>query len=269
MTTRTRTKTKMDVNLESLEARESPTVGIAGAWQAALAQSQAHSLRGAGFQSVQRALPLARPGSTFRGPAFHPGVTVNASGGANRAPFNPMLARAQARNAAMHTATPTLRAGMFNRGQLQPSQAVPRSMRAPTSFSPPSAPSTPMTPPNSPDINPAADAETPTQPLPPNVSGTLNALYQEFSKSGTIPVSDGPGSIVIDGSNVGVSVHGNGQGSFSDFVSTLQNLGMEINASSDVTWTITGMLPIDQLPTAAQTPQTLSITPMYKPITAR
>ena len=126
-----------------------------------------------------------------------------------------------------------------------------------------------MTPPQAPNVTPTADAGTTTQPLPPNVSGILNTLYQGYKGGSTIPVTTpGASLIVIDGSNVGVNVHGNGQGSFSDLVSTLQNLGMEITATSDVTWTISGLLPINQLPTAAQTPQTLSITPMYKPMTS-
>jgi hypothetical protein len=102
--------------------------------------------------------------------------------------------------------------------------------------------------------------------LPPNVGGVLSTLYQDYQRSTTVPVSDAPGAIVTSGDNVGVSVHGNGQGSFSNLVSTLQNLGMQISATDDVTWTVTGMLPISQLPAAAQTPQTLSITPLYKPI---
>jgi len=113
-----------------------------------------------------------------------------------------------------------------------------------------------------------SNAGTAEQNLPPNVSGILNVVYQNFLKNSNQPIDTGPGSIQIDGSNVGVNVHGNGQGDFSNFVSTLQNLGMEITSTSSVTWTVSGMLPIGQLLTAAQTPQTLSITPRFSPMTS-
>jgi len=256
MTTRTRTNKKLNVRLESLEAREAPTVGLAGAWQAALAQAQSHSLRGAGSQGVQQALHVARPGATFQASAAHIGVASNSGGGASRAPANSMFTLMQSRRAALSTVP-------VNRVQSQPAFAARAFMRAPAIASPPPTRVTPMPQSNSPTPN----AGTPAQSLPANVSGALNAIYQASQGSTTVPVSAGPGSVVTDGTNVGVAVHGNGQGTFSSFVSTLQNLGMKINATSDVTWTITGMLPIKQLPAAAQTPQTLSITPMYRPAT--
>jgi len=267
MTTRTRTNKKMNLRLENLESREAPTVGLAGAWQAAMAQAMSHSLRGSGFQGGQQALQLARPGSTFQSSSGHMGVSVNASGGASRAPMNPTLALGQSRQA-----TPVFRTGTVNRVQSQPAFAGRSFMRAPATNSPPSAPSTPMTPPNSPNnntTNTTSDAGTPAQSLPANISGALKTIYQQFQGSSTVPVTDGPGTVVTDGTNVGVSVHGNGQGSFSNYVSTLRNLGMQISATNDVTWTIAGMLPIKELPTAAQAPQTLSITPMYRPVTFR
>lgn len=266
MTIRTRTNKKTNVHLESLESREAPTVGLAGAWQAALAQAQGHSLRGGGLQIVQRALPVARPGLTFQGAAVHSNGTLAASGGASRAPINPTLALAQARRAAMNTVTPSLGAATFNRVSIQSALAARRSMRLSSTVSPPTTPVTPMTTPNSPNNATHANAGTTTPSLPANVAGPLNAIYQEFQKGTTVPVSDAPGSIVTDGTNVGVSVHGNGQGSFSDLVTTLQNLGMKISATDDVTWTVTGMLPIKQLAVAAQTPQTLSITPLFRPV---
>jgi len=260
MTTRIRTNKKMNAHLESLETREAPTVGLAGAWQAALAQAQSHSLRGAGVQGVQRSLSIPRPGSTFQAPAVHFGVVANSSGAASQSPIHPMSTLMQSRRAAVNTA-------MFNRAHVQPALAARPLMRTPTIVSPPTTRATPMTPSNSPNVNANADAGTPAQSLPANVDGALNAIYQAYKGSSTIPVTDAPGLVVTDGTNVGVSVHGNGQGSFSDLVSTLQNLGMKISATDDVTWTVAGMLPISQLPTAAQTPQTLSITAMYKPIT--
>jgi hypothetical protein len=268
MTTRTRTDKKMHFRLENLEAREAPTVGIAGAWQAALAEANAQTLRGSGFQGMQHTLQISRPGSTFQGPAFHSSFAVNANGGASRAPINRMFIQTQIRRAPMSTATPNSRAAMFNRVHLQSASAARPFMGIPSAATP-TMRGTPVTPSATPNNDSTSDAGTPVQSLPPNVTGSLNAIYQEYKRSTTVPVSNAPGSIVVQGSNVGVSVHGNGQGSFATFVSTLQNLGMQINASSDVTWTVAGMLPIDQLPAAAQTPQTRSITPMYKPVTFR
>ena len=51
-------------------------------------------------------------------------------------------------------------------------------------------------------------------------------------------------------------------------VSTLQGLGMQVTATDSVTQTVEGMLPIDQLPTSAQEPQTLSVTPSFRPVLA-
>ena len=109
--------------------------------------------------------------------------------------------------------------------------------------------------------------------LPANAGNILNAIYQEYQKykqdggTGTFTSSWSP-FVVIQGSDVRVDVHGNGSGDFGSLVSTLQNLGMQVTATDSVTQTVEGMLPIDQLPTVAQEPQTLSVTPSFRPVLA-
>ena len=140
MTTRARTNKKMNVHPESLEAREAPTVGLAGAWQAALAQAQ--SVSHSGFHPrMRQLLLLSRPGSTSQSPAGSPGDASNANGGVSQARTNPMLALIQARQArlaAIQTARP-----MSNRPLLQAAFARRGLMRSPLPASPPNAPTAP------------------------------------------------------------------------------------------------------------------------------
>jgi len=70
--------------------------------------------------------------------------------------------------------------------------------------------------------------------------------------------------IQIQGTSVGIQVHGNGTGDFNALVSSLESMGMQITATDAVTQTVAGMLPIADLPAAVQTPQTLSVTAQYQ-----
>jgi len=275
MTTQRRMNRKANLHLESLEQREAPTVGISGAWQAALAQAQNMGPRALPFPGVQRELPMARPGVSyqFRGPVAISFGGWNGNGFSPRSMMNGPLVLAQARRAAIMPSVPAVPNGTLNHGVPNTPWAIRSALRAPVTIPGSSLP-TPMTPSDpTPSPTPSAgDGGTTsdgsggaTQSLPPNVSGVLNGLYQSFSNNSTLPTYSGPGSLQIVGSNVGVYIHGNGQGDFSGFVSTLQNLGMEISSTNAVTWTVSGMLPISQLPTAAQTPQTVSITPRTNP----
>jgi hypothetical protein len=104
--------------------------------------------------------------------------------------------------------------------------------------------------------------------LPPNVDSNLNKIYQEYESSGGSGDFTSPEArfIKIQGSNVGVDIHGNGSTDFATLVAELQGLGMQISASDATTQTVEGMLPIAQLPSAATEAGTLSITPQYLPI---
>jgi hypothetical protein len=260
MTTRTRTNRtsrKLNIDLESLESREVLTASYSGALQAALSQSQGLGPHANRFAAVQHALPLARPGAPLQGSAASlagnsiPGVAPAAMMTNRRAAlFAQMQTRRAALAAARAEATPRPWAA---RAALRIQAAAPTTPPGPTAS--PTTPTTPMT---------NDDTGSTAENLPANISGALKTVYQDF-KNGKVPVSGAPGSVRVDGSNVGVSVHGNGQGDFSAFVGTLQTLGMEVSATDAVTWTVEGMLPIDQLPAAAQTPQTMSITPSSVP----
>jgi hypothetical protein len=89
-------------------------------------------------------------------------------------------------------------------------------------------------------------------------------IYQEFEAAGGKDTftSVYDGIVQIQGSNVGVQVHGNG-GDFNTLISDMEKLGLQINATDAKTQSIFGMLPITALPQAAQDPLTLSITPSY------
>jgi hypothetical protein len=250
----------MNAQLESLESRQVLSTSYSGALQAALSQGMGpHANR---FAAVQHALPLARPGTHLRGAAV---ISLDGASNPQNAPASVLpnrraafFAQMQARRAALAAA----RAG----GMARPWAARPAlRFQAPAPTTPVGSPTNPTTP-TTPMTN-NEDSGSDTQSLPANVSGVLNTIYQNYQKDSTLPAGNAPGSVRIEGSNVGVSIHGNGQGDFSAFVGTLQNLGMEISATDSVSWTVDGMLPIDQLLTAAQTPQTRSITPSYVPFT--
>jgi hypothetical protein len=117
--------------------------------------------------------------------------------------------------------------------------------------------------------NPTAQgggSDKPTAPLPANVSQQLQTIYQEFEAAGgqgSFP-SLYRGIIEIDGSSVGVMIHGNG-GNFNTLVSDMEKLGLQVNAQDATTQTVSGLLPIGALPQAANDPQTLSVTPIFLP----
>jgi hypothetical protein len=131
----------------------------------------------------------------------------------------------------------------------------------------PVAPVTPFSPPTAPT---GTSTNLPSS-LPANAGDVLNTIYQEYQTfktsggTGTFTSSSSP-YVVIQGSDVRVDVHGNGSGDFGTLVAALQGLGMHITAADTVTQTVEGMVPIDQLPTVAQEPQTLSVSPSYRMI---
>jgi hypothetical protein len=111
---------------------------------------------------------------------------------------------------------------------------------------------------------------TSTGTLPANVSQPLQTLYQEYQTflsaggNGTFTSSQA-NLIVINGTKVGVEAHSSG-GDFNAFVAALKSDGVQILASDATYGIVEGMMPIAQLPTIAVRPQTLSVTPMYKPM---
>jgi hypothetical protein len=114
--------------------------------------------------------------------------------------------------------------------------------------------------------HPGGRSARPTAPLPANVSQQLQAIYQEFEAAGaqgSFP-SSYRGVIEIDGSSVGVMIHGNG-GDFNTLVGDMERLGLHVNAQDATTQTVSGLLPIGALPQAANDPLTLSVTPIFLP----
>jgi hypothetical protein len=123
---------------------------------------------------------------------------------------------------------------------------------------------------NHPNAAPRPTIPTSPGPLPANVGQGLQTIYQEYqtfqSAGGTGTFTSSQANlIVINGTNVGVEAHSNG-GDFNAFVAALKSDGLQILASDATYGIVEGMLPITELPTIAVLPQTLSITPMYKPM---
>ena len=105
--------------------------------------------------------------------------------------------------------------------------------------------------------------------LPANVSNQLQSLYTQYESyessggSGTFSPT-GITDVVISGTNVGILVKDNNTGDFNTLNTELQTDGMQILDSDATYGLIDGMLPIAQLPTIAQLPQTVSVTPMIE-----
>ena len=96
---------------------------------------------------------------------------------------------------------------------------------------------------------------------------TQYEAYESAGGSGTFSPT-GVGLLVINGTDVGIEVKDNNTADFSSLTSELQSEGMQILDSSPTYGLIEGMLPIGQLPNAAELSPTLSITPMTNPIPA-
>jgi hypothetical protein len=107
--------------------------------------------------------------------------------------------------------------------------------------------------------------------LPANVSVQLQSLYTQYETyessggSGTFSPT-GTNLLVIDGTNVGIQVNDTNTGNLNTLITELESDGMQVLDSSSTYGIVEGMLPIGQLPIAAQLSQALSITPMLNPI---
>jgi hypothetical protein len=140
---------------------------------------------------------------------------------------------------------------------------VAGALPAPTTTTPPIT----ITPSPTPTVT---TSSTSPASLPANADKNLNTIYQQYLQfvnsggSGTFS-SSLSNLIQIQGTNVGVEVHGKGTGDFNALVSSLESMGMQISATDAVTQTVVGMLPIADLPAAAHGQQTLSVTPQYLP----
>jgi hypothetical protein len=89
----------------------------------------------------------------------------------------------------------------------------------------------------------------------------LATLYDAFAKDGSVDPTLSH-VLVISGKNVGINVVST-PGQFPALVSELTTLGMQIQASSANYDLVSGLVPIGQLLTVAQLPQTLSMSPIH------
>ena len=81
-------------------------------------------------------------------------------------------------------------------------------------------------------------------------------------EGGATFTSSEAGVVKIVGTSVGVDVHSSG-GSFTNLVSAMTALGMQVQAQNATYGIVEGLLPIGELLAAAQNSQTLSLTPEY------
>jgi hypothetical protein len=255
MTHPRRTSTRTTLQLETLDDRIAPAhLGAAGAWHAAIAHHRAalHSHAAAAVHA-----------STLHG---HQAARTHLS-----------ASPTHALHRATHAIRPALTGGhgvlRTRHGSDASAAAAPASTPVtPLVANPPTQSPAPVAP-VSPAPTPAAAATELPSSLPANAGNILNTIYQEYQQfkkdggTGTFTSSWSP-FVMIQGTSVGVDVHGNGSGNFDSLVVTLRNLGMQVTATDSVTQTVEGMLPIDALPTVALEPQTLSVSPSYLPVFA-
>jgi len=159
---------------------------------------------------------------------------------------------------------------------VQPSVAIPASS-APTA----AAPSTPLG--SRPGLNAvlptsgsSTGSSTPTVIINPTevkngplakAGQDLLAIYQKYQQGGGAPITPTEaGGIKTDGTNVGIQAHML-SGDFFQYIASLNALGMKMTAEDPNTGTVEGMLPISQLPAAAQNAQTLSLSAIFNPNT--
>lgn len=91
----------------------------------------------------------------------------------------------------------------------------------------------------------------------------LIAIYQQFEQNGSVTPAQSR-LILISGSSVGVDIRTSGN--VNALATQLTTMGMKVNAIDANTHTVEGMLPINQLLNVAQLSDTVSITPIFRPM---
>jgi len=84
--------------------------------------------------------------------------------------------------------------------------------------------------------------------------------FQQFKGEGTFRSTHAP-NIQVVGNSVRVDIRGSG--SVNGLASALADLGMQVQHTDARTHTVEGLLPINQLPNAAQLSQVTTISPVY------
>lgn len=149
---------------------------------------------------------------------------------------------------------------------IRPPSATPTATTTTTSTTPVTA--TPTTTSTSATTTTTDVSDVENGPLAKGGQGLveLYVAYQAFVQgggSGTFTPPPSAASIEIVGSDVGVDVRGSGD--INAFAAALANLGMQVQATNAPTMTVEGLVPIAQLVNVAQLPQTIGLTPIYRP----
>jgi hypothetical protein len=99
-------------------------------------------------------------------------------------------------------------------------------------------------------------AQGPSGPLPANVAAALQSLYQEYESQGGgdhfTPGLPSDRLLQISGTSVAVSLKLGAGSDFNTALAQLQSDGLRVSASSPIYGLIEGLLPIAELPAAAQ-----------------
>jgi hypothetical protein len=115
--------------------------------------------------------------------------------------------------------------------------------------------------------SPVTTTQSAPGPLSANVAAALQSLYTEYGSagSGSFKPSQPTDSLLqISGNNVEVSIKIGSDTAFSTALSQLQSDGMQVSSSSSTYGLVDGMLPISELPAAAQLAS--SVNPAHPPI---
>jgi hypothetical protein len=92
----------------------------------------------------------------------------------------------------------------------------------------------------------------------------LDSVYEEY-EAGDLSSSTAPGQVEIQGSSVGVDIHAASASDFATMVTALETLGLQVTAVSGADDLVEGLLPIAQLPAAAQVVGSPAIAPVLYP----
>jgi hypothetical protein len=123
----------------------------------------------------------------------------------------------------------------------------------------------PTNAPANPPANPPANTGG---TLPGNVATALAEIYNEYEQDPAAfsPPPGGPGSVIVNGDQVGIQVQDSNPAEFQTLLTELTQAGMNVSLSSATYGTVIGTLPISELLSVAQLSQTISITPETTPI---
>ncbi len=251
---------KRTLSLEQLDARIVPS-GVAAAAAAVQAEAVTDAARGILRHELRverlirrHELQVARLGArelrleARYAARHHLDATVTA------VPAVPVASGSQPVSTSPSAATPTAPVSVSS----------PSSNSPPVVTTPPSNPTTPVSTTGTAPSSPTTPVST-TGPLPSNVASALDTIYEEY-ENGTLPTSNGPGQIEIQGNDVGVMIKVTNPSDFGTVSADAQALGLQVTGTSPSTDTIAGWLPISELPAVAQFADAPIIVPIYGPI---